>query len=147
MNTATCYKQRFFHFGYFVIREVWCHMISNPVLRVARRSLSSLSARVLNYSVQSRAKVVTRLVRQSRDISRSGSINIWPGGSLETFHISQPNYWDVYTALMELSVAKSVLRFIQNLALSFRIYEVLVANSLASLIWLNSCDINSAEHH
>ena len=66
---------------------------------------------------------------------------------METFHISQPNYWDVYTALMELSVAKSVLRFIQNLALSFRIYEVLVANSLASLIRLNSCDINSAEHH
>ena len=51
-------------------------MISNPVLRVARLSLSSLNARVLNYSVQSRAKVVTRLVRQSRDISRSGSINI-----------------------------------------------------------------------
>ena len=50
------------------------------------------------------------------------------------------------STLMELSVLR-VLRFIENLALSFRIYEVLVSSGLARSESIHSCDINFSEHH
>ena len=44
-------------------------------------------------------------------------------------------------------MVKSVLRFIRNLALSFRIYEVLVLSGAASPdLTLNSNDLNKLSH-